>query len=136
MNPVKNLPTIALVCSLTWFVWLVPMWIVYAGGQHSSHGLLVSIPRIGVPMSASPAGLTASLVRIDSMDRVYLNYKQTTWEELPAGLEQELRGLPAPFVYLDVDNDILFMDVAKALDIIQGIGAKAILMTPGSKAEK
>jgi|HubBroStandDraft_6_1064221.scaffolds.fasta_scaffold01624_4 biopolymer transport protein ExbD len=136
VNPVKNLPTIALVCSLTWFVWLVPTWFIFARGQHTSHGLLVSIPRIGVPVSASPAGLMAPLVRIDSMDRVYLNYKQTTWEELPAGLKEELRGLPAPVVYLDAANDMLFMEVAKALDIIQGLSAKAILMTPGSKAEK
>jgi hypothetical protein len=37
---------------------------------------------------------------------------------------------------LDGDNDILFMDAAQALDTIQGLGARAILVTPGSKAEK
>jgi biopolymer transport protein ExbD len=136
VNPVKNLPTIALVCSLTWFVWLVPTWFVFARGQHTSHGFWVSIPRTGVPVRARPAGLTAPLVRIDSRRRVYLNYKQTTWEELPAGLQQELRGLPAVVVYFDGDSDLPFMDAARALDIIQGLGAKAILLTPGSNAEK
>jgi biopolymer transport protein ExbD len=138
MNPVKNLPTIALVCSLTWFVWLVPMWILYARGQTlgGGRGLFVSIPRKGIPVSANPAGLTAPLVRIDSARHVYLNYKQTTWEELPGGLERALRGLPTTAVYFDADSDILFMDAAQALDIIQGLGAKAILVTPGSKAEK
>jgi biopolymer transport protein ExbD len=138
MNPVKNLPTIALACSLTWFVWLVPMWIVYAAGQTriGGRGLLVSIPRKGVPIPASSEGLTAPLVRIDSNRRVYLNYKETAREDLPKKLEQELRSLPTPVVYFDADSDILFMDAAWALDIIQGLGAKAILITPGSKAEK
>lgn len=138
MNPVKNLPTIALACSLTWFVWFVPMWIVYAAGQTriGGLGLLVSIPRKGIPTRASAAGLTAPLVRIDSKRRVYLNYKQTSREDLPKELEQELRSLPTPVVHFDADSDILFMDAAWALDIIQGLGAKAILITPDSKAEK
>jgi len=138
MNPVKNLPTVALVCSLTWFIWLVPMWIIYAAGQTriGSRGLLVSIPRKRVPVSANPVGLTAPLIRIDSMRRVYLNYKQTTREDLPKKLEQELRSLPTPVVYFDADSDIPFMDAAWALDIIQGLGAKTILITPGSKAQK
>jgi biopolymer transport protein ExbD len=136
MNPVKNLPTVALICSLTWFVWVVPVWILYAAGHPGSRGLFVSIPRKGVPATANPGGLTAPVVRIDSMRRLYLNYKQTTWEELPRDLDGALRGLPAQIVYFDADNDILFMDAARALDTIQGLGARAILLTPGSKAEK
>jgi biopolymer transport protein ExbD len=135
MNPVKNLPTIAVCCSLTCFVSVMPVWI-FSAGRYASRGLLVSIPRKGVPASANAGGLTAPLVRIDSMRRVYLDYKQTTWEELPRDLEGALRGLPVQVVYLDADSDTLFMDVAKALDIIQGLRAKAILMTPGSKAEQ
>jgi biopolymer transport protein ExbD len=136
MNPVKNLPTVALICSLTSFVWLAPVWILYAAGHYASRGLFVSIPRKGVPVIANPGGLTAPLIRIDSMRRVYLNYRQTSWEELPKDLEGALRGLPAQAVYFDADNDILFMDAARALDTIQGLGARAILVTQGSKAEK
>lgn len=76
---------------------------------------------------AKPGALTAPLVGIDSLRRVYLNYRQTTWEELRRDLEGALRGLPAQVVYLDGDNDILFMDAAQALDTIQGLGARAIL---------
>ena len=64
-----------------------------------------------------------------------MNYKETTWEDLPAGLDQALRGLPVRVVYFDGDRDILFMDAARAIDVIQGSDAKAILMTPGSKAQ-
>jgi len=131
-----NLPTIALVCSLTWFVWFVPIWIVYSWGYRSSQGLLVSIPRKGVPAAAVATGLTAPLVRIDAKRHLYLNYKPTTWEELPAGLDQALRILPVRVVYFDGDSDITFMNVARAIDVIQELGAKVILLTPGSKAEK
>ncbi len=135
MNPVMNLPTIALVCTLTWFIWLVPTWLVSATGQRSSQGLLVSLPWKGVPAVATASGLTAPLVRIDAKRHLYMNYKQTTWEELPEGLEQALLGLPVRVVYFEGDSDIPFMDAARAIDVIQGLGAKAILMTPLSKAE-
>src|SRR5882762_4214430 len=68
--------------------WLVPIWVVYAWGQRSSQGLLVSLPRKGFSKVAIAWGLTAPLVKIDAKGRPYLNYKQTTWEELPWGLEQ------------------------------------------------
>jgi biopolymer transport protein ExbD len=96
--------------------------------------LFVSIPRKGVFETANPGGLAAPLVRIDSMRRLYLNYRQTTWEELPRDLDGALRGQPAQVVYFDADNDVLFMDAARALDTIEGLGARAILVTPGSKA--
>lgn len=135
MNPVLNIPTLALVCSLTWFTWLMPAWIVYAGVQRSSCGLSVSLPRKEVPTVAIAPGLTAPLVKIESRGRAYLNYKETSWERLAADLDEALRGLPIRVVYVDGDRDILFMEVVRAIDIIQGSGARAILITPGSKAK-
>jgi len=135
MNPVKNLSTIARVCALIWFTAFVSIWIVYARSQRVSKGLLVSLPRKGVPTVTIVPGLTAPLIKIDAKRQLYLNYKQTTWEKLPGGLEQALRGLPVRVVYFDAENDALFMDAAQAIDIIQGSGAKVILMTPGSKSE-
>jgi biopolymer transport protein ExbD len=134
-NPVTNLPTIAVLLSFTFFVWLAPMWIVFEYDHPSSHGLLVSIPPKGVPLVAASPGLTAPLVTIDANGRLYLNYKQTTWEELPAGLDQALRVLPVRVVYFEGDNSIRFSDAARAIDIIQSAGARAILLTPGSKAQ-
>ena len=34
---------------------------------------------------------------------------------------------------LDGDRDIPFMDAARAIDIIEGLGATAILITPAAK---
>jgi len=133
VNPVVNLPTIALVCSLTWLTWLAPLWILHAWSQRVSQGLLVSLPRKDMPAVTIATGLAAPLVKIDAKRNVYLNYKQTTWVELPGGLAQALRGLPVRVVYFDGDNDVLFKDAARAIEIIQGLDAKAILLTPASK---
>src|SRR5579862_6455128 len=65
-NPVINIPTVSLVCSLVWFVWLMPTWLLYANGQHTSHGLLVSLLRKDVPSASDTSGLTAPLVKIDA----------------------------------------------------------------------
>jgi len=136
MNPVMNIPAIALVCSLTWFTCFAPMWIGYATGQGWKwQGLLVSLPRKGVPAVAIAPGLTAPLVSIDAKRHVFLNYKETTWEKLPAGLEQAFRSQPVRVVYFEGDPDALFMEAARAMDIIEGAGAKTVLLTPGSKAE-
>ncbi len=136
MNPVMNLSKIALVCSLTWFTCFAPMWIGYATGQGWRwQGLLVSLPRKGVPTVVIVPDLVAPLVSIDAKRHVFLNHRPTTWEELPGGMEKALRLLPVREVYFDGDPDILFMDAARAIDVIEGAGAKAILLTPGSKAE-
>jgi hypothetical protein len=135
-NPVMNVPTIGLVCALTWFIWLVPTWAVFAWGQRNSKGLTVSIARKSASAFGSVMGLTAPLVSIDAKQRVYLNYEETTWKELPGGLEQTLRGLPVRVVYFDCDNEIPFMDAARAIDIIEGMDAKVILVTPRSRVEK
>jgi hypothetical protein len=113
-----NLPTIALVCSLTWITWLVPVWIAYAWGQRVSQGLWVSLPRKNIPAVTVATGLAVPLVKIDAQRNVYLNYKQTAWMEMPGGLEQALRGLSVRVVYFDAHNDALFMDAAWAIDII------------------
>ena len=136
VNPVMNISTIALVCAFTWFTWLVPTWLMYASGERNSQGILASIPRKGVSAVQITTGLTAPLVTIDAKRHPFLNYKQTTWEDLPKGLEQSLRGLPVRVVYFDADRDALFMDAAKAIDIIQGLNAKPILLTPRSKSEQ
>jgi hypothetical protein len=135
MDPILNLPTIALVCALTWLTWLLPIWVVYTWGHRSSLGLPASLARKGVPAVAIAPGLTAPLIKIEPGGHVYLNYKETTWEQLASLLDQELRRLPIRVVYFEGDNDILFMDASRAIDIIQGLGAKAILITPRSKAE-
>jgi hypothetical protein len=132
-NPVMNIPTVSLVCSLVWFVWLMPTWLLYENGQYTRKGLFVSLLRKDVPPSSITSGLAAPLVKIDANRAVYLNYKQTTWRELPSALDRALAGLPQRVVYFDADLDVPFMDAAHAIDMIVGANARAILMTPKSR---
>jgi len=133
-SPNANLPTFALACSLTWLACFVSVRIsIYPWSL--SKGLPVSVPRRGVPPVALAPGLTAPLVSIDAKERVYLNYQRTTWEKLPAGLDRALRVLPDRVVYVEGDAAIPFNDVARAIDIIRGSSARAILIAPSFQSE-
>ncbi|HWZ97369.1 MAG TPA: hypothetical protein VN025_06370 [Candidatus Dormibacteraeota bacterium] len=63
-----------------------------------------------------------------------MNYKQTTWKDLPAELDLGLMVLPVRVAYVDADPEVQFYDVAHAIDMIEGNNARAILLTPRSKA--
>lgn len=130
-----NLPTISLVTALACFVAFIPIWFLEMAGQRTTYGLMVLVAQEGAASKAAWPWLTGPLVRVDARERVYLNGEETTWEQLPAGLEAALRGLPKPVrvVYVDGDVNIPFMDVARAVDVIEGAGAKPILLTPRPK---
>jgi hypothetical protein len=135
-NPLRNFPITALVWALTFFGFFTSMCIAYAvTNSWTSSGLLVFVAHRGVPVSTLTPGLTAPLVKIDAYGSVYLNYKQTTWEELPTGLDRALAGVPMRVVYVDGDRDAVFMDAVRVIDVAQGLGAKTILLTPTSKEE-
>lgn len=134
-GPAGNVPAIALVIALVWFVAFIPIWFVYTAGHRTIYGLMVLVTQKGDASNAAWPGLTGPLVRVDAHEHVYLNYEQTTWEQLPAKLEAALRGLPmrVRVVYVDGDADIPFMDVVRAVDVVEGAGARPILLTPRSK---
>jgi biopolymer transport protein ExbD len=134
-NPVVNTPTISLICTVALFTCFMSAWLACGIDYQEHYGLMVSLSRKGVPVVTQTPGLTAPLIRIDAKGQVYLNYKKTTWEELPAGVDQALRGLPVRVVYFDADENALFMDAARAIDISEGARAKVILMTPGTKRQ-
>jgi biopolymer transport protein ExbD len=135
IKPLLNIPQISLVCSFVWLTWFVPMWIMYSAGHVTSKGLHVLLASKKAPPVPLALGLTAPLITIDAKGHVFLNYKPTTWNDLPAELDLALLVLPQRVVYFDADPDILFMDAAYAIDLINAAGAKPILMTPGSKKE-
>jgi len=111
----------------------MPTWLLYANGQHTSHGLLVSLLRKDVPSASDTSGLTAPLVKIDANGTIYLNYKQTTWRDLPVALNQALGSLSQRVVYFDADPNVPFTDAAHTIDMIEGANARIILITPKSR---
>ena len=134
-NPRKPFPSVGLAYSLISVACFLPICVMVLGGHASWKGLLVSLPRKGIPPASILSGPSAPLVAIDGRDQLYLNYKRTSWEQLPAELHRALRSLPVRVVYFDADVQIPFMDAARAIDTIVSLDAKPILLTPNSKAE-
>jgi biopolymer transport protein ExbD len=101
---------------------------------YSSSGLLVSLPPIGVKMQSSP-GIHPLLVRVvyvaaNSPAQVHLNWKPVAWNALAAVLQEEIARRPPDWpVYVQGDPQLSWGDVAPAIEIIQGLKAKALLIT-------
>jgi biopolymer transport protein ExbD len=134
-NPRETLNTAALIVVLALVSLLIPVWVLFGTNNRQNYGLLVSLPKEGVSFNSVLPGLTAPLIRVDVKGRVYLNQKETTWEELPSKLEMALRELPMRVVYFEGDAEAVYGDAARAIDVIEGAGARAILLTPGSRKE-
>lgn len=133
VNPVANLPAIALACCLTCMVAFLPVFLIQMN-RRSTHGLLVSVLRKDAPAAARDSAPAAPLIFVDAKSRVFLNYKQTNWEALPAELDLGLMVLPVRVAYVDAAPEVQFSEVARAIDLIEGHNARAILLTPHTKS--
>jgi biopolymer transport protein ExbD len=72
------------------------------------------------------------VLRIDATNRWFLNGEPVTLESFPGALKKSLSRRPDWFVYLEADPDLEFRVPAHAMDMIQELHAKVILMTPGA----
>jgi hypothetical protein len=93
----------------------------------------------GIPVMTSPWGLrpvlydgsgSSLVVRIDKQRRWFLDGKRVTPEEFPLTLKDALVRRPDWVVYVDGDGDLQLADVMPAIDSIQGLHAKIVLVTP------
>ena len=98
-------------------------------------GLLVDFREHRVAgVEKSPWTETVS-VYVDGQRRFLVNGQPVLGDELKAKLEQELSKQMVWTVYLEADLDCLFMDVAHAMDTIQGLGAKLVWITPKTRED-
>ncbi len=74
-------------------------------------------------------------VYVDARKGFLVNGHPVKREELEAKLKEELSRQMVWTVYLEADSDCLFMDLAQAIDTIQGLGAKVIWITPKMREE-
>jgi biopolymer transport protein ExbD len=72
------------------------------------------------------------VLRIDAKERWFLDGEPVTPEAFPAALKKLLSRRPDWFVYLEADPNLDYRAPARAMDMIQGLHAKVILMTPGA----
>jgi biopolymer transport protein ExbD len=98
-------------------------------------GLTVELrQRTAVEVAKSPWTETVR-VYVDAQRGFLLNGGPVRGEELGAKLKKELSRQIVWTVYLEADSDCLFMDVAYAMDTIQGLGAKLVWITPKTREE-
>ncbi|HMD70497.1 MAG TPA: hypothetical protein VKF41_04100 [Bryobacteraceae bacterium] len=98
-------------------------------------GLEVHLLRLGVTAPRNP-GIQPVLVRVNPRKTgggasLSVNGRPVEWDGLAAVLQKELIQRPPEWpVYVDGDPELDWLWPAKAVDIIQGLHAKVILLTP------
>lgn len=77
---------------------------------------------------------TAS-VYVDEKEQFHVNGELIKAENLANELQKKLVRQASWTVYFEADNDARFMDAAYAMDIIKGLGATVIWITPAMRKE-
>jgi biopolymer transport protein ExbD len=55
-----------------------------------------------------------------------INNEDVSWEALGSRLEQIFKGRAENVAFVKGDNDVMFMDVARAIDIVRGAGIEKV----------
>jgi biopolymer transport protein TolR len=55
-----------------------------------------------------------------------INNEDVSWEALGSRLEQIFKGRAEKVAFVKGDNDVMFMDVARAIDIVRGAGIEKV----------
>ena len=62
------------------------------------------------------------VVQVLANDKVKINNEDVTWDGLGPRMEQIFKDRAEKIAFVKGDNDILFMQVARAIDIMRGAG--------------
>jgi len=114
---------------------LIPMLILSQSSQ-TSVGLLVHASKIDVsdhdstPIVVSVIGESATRLPV-----VYVNSKETPWDELGNTLRIQLEVRPHWVVYVTGGDKVPWEDVARAIDVARGLHAEVVLLTAAPNTE-
>ena len=62
------------------------------------------------------------VVQVAQNGKLKINNEDTTWDSLGSRMEQIFKDRAEKVAFVKGDNDVLFMDVARAIDIMRGSG--------------
>jgi biopolymer transport protein TolR len=62
------------------------------------------------------------VVQVTKDGKVKINQEDTTWQQLGPRMEQIFKERAEKVAFVKGDDDVLFMDVARAIDIMKGAG--------------
>jgi len=66
------------------------------------------------------------VVQVANNGKLKINNEDTTWEGLGPRMEQIFKERAEKIAFVKGDNDVMFMDVARAIDIMRGAGIDKI----------
>jgi biopolymer transport protein ExbD len=62
------------------------------------------------------------VVQVEQNGKLKINNEDTTWDGLGPRMEQIFKDRAEKVAFVKGDNDVLFMDVARAIDVMRGSG--------------
>jgi hypothetical protein len=122
----SGFPTFALVAAPVLAI-LVPLFSLFQR-LVVPMGLPVHALKIGVTDHGSDPILVSIGVTMTGQLIVYVNSKESPWEELGSAIQGHERP-GHPLVYVEAGNDVPWMDVVNAIDVAQGFQAEVVLLT-------
>lgn len=66
------------------------------------------------------------VVQVEMNGKLKINQEDTTWDGLGPRMETIFKERAEKIAFVKGDNDVLFMDVARAIDIMRGAGIEKI----------
>jgi len=66
------------------------------------------------------------VVQVNLTGKLKINNEDTTWDGLGPRMEQIFKERAEKIAFVKGDNDVMFMDVARAIDIMRGAGIDRI----------
>ncbi len=99
-------------------------------------GLPVRLLKIGVSdYELSPIVIRVTHADVNGRSKIYVNSKETTWNEFGNTLRAQLKIRPHWIVYVAGEDNVPWADVANAIDLARGAYAKVVLLTARTPIE-
>jgi biopolymer transport protein ExbD len=123
------IPITGYIYAVGWFVIFLPCFLLMTW-RWTSVGLPVSVVRLDASAVQNDDSFEPLVVTVTFDGHFLLNAKAMSPEELSTTLTAVLGKRPHWCVYVDADPNLAFSEVARAVSIIRGLGAQAVLVTP------
>lgn len=97
----------------------LPVHLLRIGASEKDLAEHISSPIVVSVVGESPSGMSA----------VYVNSKETPWNELGNTLRNQLKVRPRWIVYVEGEDDASWQDVVNVIDVARGLHAEVVLLT-------
>jgi len=118
-----------------WFCVVSLLLLAFQSFSYAPQGLRIELENTHLHMWAESPGIETLGVYLDGKGNYYVNGERVEESKLREKLGEELGRRVVWTVYLEADPSSLFAGTVRAMDTIQGLGAKVIWITPKMREE-